>query len=292
MAKRIPFAGISEPFSSLSHLFSALFFLIAGIRMIWQGRGNWGRSLSLIIYVFCTVFLFSMSGVYHLLEKGSTANYVLKILDHAGIYVMISGSFTPFQIILLRGYQRWVPLLLIWAFAITGLTLTAVFFDTIPEWLLLSFFIGMGWMGGFTILAVWKVSKRASKLIVLGGVFYTIGALFDFLRWPTLILGVFEAHELFHVAVSAAALVHFWAIREISHWPVSSHLTFIVQEMPDRVEAFSTTENIRFKGKSASDIRQLVKEWTHKSFHRAHLPKSIRFKFFKEDHWDIEDKDE
>jgi channel protein (hemolysin III family) len=212
----ISFLGFSEPISSIVHLLSALFFLVAGTTMIYKSNLHRLPLAGMVIYIFCAVFLFSMSGVYHLLEKETTANYVLRILDHAGIYLMIAGSFTPFQLILLKGAKRWGVLIPIWILAITGLTLTAIFFDSMPEWLLLSFFIAMGWLSLFTVYFIRKIDFLSVKYIFSGGVLYTVGAAFDFLRWPNLIDGVLAAHELFHLFITAAAMVHFKRIWDLS----------------------------------------------------------------------------
>ncbi len=284
MLDRIPFLGFSEPISSLTHLLTAIFFLILGSKMLWNSRGNNKRVLSLFIYYFCCIFLFSMSGVYHLLEKGTTGNYVLQILDHAGIYLMISGSFTPFQIILLRRFQRWIPLSVIWILSITGLTLTAIFFDTMPEWLLLSFFIAMGWMSLFTVLFIKKIAPQTVKYIFIGGVLYTLGAIADFTRWPQLFTGVLEAHEVFHLFVSAAALVHFYAINKISKMPVSDVLTIHIKEYPSCFKAYPTSENFFIQAKTEEELREKIREWIENEYLSIFKPRQIKLKFFKEDH--------
>ncbi len=286
MITRIPFLGFHEPISSLTHLITAIFFLLLGIKMIWAARGNATRVTSLIIYITCSVYLFTMSGVYHLLQKGTTGNYVLQILDHTGIYLMISGSFTPFQIILLRGFKRWIPLCIMWILAITGLTLTAIFFKTIPEWLLLSFFISMGWMSLFTVWFIRNIDIRTVSLIFVGGVLYTVGALVDYDRWPVLIPQVLEAHEIFHIFVSAAAIVHFYAIYKISKIPISDQLTVIVSSTPKDFRAYFTSEHAFFKANSDEQLRQKVKNWINEKYIRILRPKRIRLRYFKEDDLD------
>lgn len=283
MLERIPIPGFSEPVNSLSHLLSAGFFLFFGLWMLGKGRGNRGRMFSLSLYVFCNVFLFSMSGVYHLLEKGTDASYVLRVLDHAGIYLMISGSFTPFQIILLRGAKRWVPLAAIWVLATTGISLTAVFFDTMPEWMLLAFFISMGWMSLATVWFIRKTAPETVKLIFIGGVFYTLGAMFDFLRWPALIPSVFEAHELFHLFVTAGAFAHFAAIFRISDFPVSNSLTAVVKRLPGRYKGYFTSERAVFHASSDEEMKEKILDWTRSRFLEPLLPKTIKIKYFQED---------
>lgn len=289
MIERISMLGFSEPISSWTHLVSALFFLIGGVYLCHKGRGNKLRFFSLFVYAFCGVFLFSMSGVYHLLEKGSDANYVLQILDHAGIYLMISGSFTPFHVILLRGLNRWIPLLLIWVMAITGVVLTSIFFSSMPEWLLLTFFISMGWMSLFMVWHIRKIDPSTNRLIFIGGILYTFGAIVDFARWPNPLVGVLEAHEIFHVFISAAAIVHFFAIYRVADFPVSERLVLIIKKYPDKITAKFKTERPIFSASSVNEVKLKASGWVEAKFFKDHSPREIKLCYFEEEFFVLKD---
>jgi channel protein (hemolysin III family) len=140
--------GFSEPFSVITHLLGAVVFLILGVRLLRRGRGNCSRVVFLGIYAVFCVLLLSMSGVYHMMVRGGGAHRVLERLDHGAIFVLIAGTFTPTLGILFRGWLRWGQLVLIWAAAITGITLKTIFFDDLVEWLGLSFYLTLGWFGG------------------------------------------------------------------------------------------------------------------------------------------------
>ena len=289
MNKIIPFLGFSEPLSSMSHLLAALFFLAVSFLIIFRSRGNHFRVFALTLYFMCNVFLYSMSGVYHLLEKGTDANYVLRILDHAGIFLMIAGSFTPFQIILLRGLKRWVPLITIWCISIVGVTLTSIFFDSISESVILSLYIAMGWMSVFTVWFIRRFDMKTVWFITLGGVFYTLGALLDHFKWPVIIEGVFAYHELFHILIVIASLIHLFAIYRISHLPISDNLTVIIKKYPNRYEASFITENGILESDSLEGIKGQVKDWIHEHFPEKMLPHSVRIQYFEEDELNLED---
>ena len=200
--------GISEPFSSLSHLLGAGVFAVLGIYLVRRNRGPLGNKVSLGVFAFSCVFLLSMSGVYHLLALGSSRS-VLQRLDHAAIFVLIAGSFTATHGILFRGLARWGMLFLFWSAAITGLTLKTVFFETFPEALGLSLYVGFGWLGMVSGGLLWRrFSFTFVKPLLWGGIFYTAGGVFEFLRTPTLIPGVVGPHELFHVAVLIGMAFH------------------------------------------------------------------------------------
>jgi channel protein (hemolysin III family) len=126
-----PIIGFADPVSSWSHLLAAGVSLI-GTGVLWaKGRGNVARVASLTVFSFALVFLFSMSGVFHLLPRGTVARDVLQRLDHAGIWTLIAATFAPIHIILFRGHRRWLVLLIVWAAAITGLVLEIVFFEDV-----------------------------------------------------------------------------------------------------------------------------------------------------------------
>ena len=205
-----PIPGFSEPFSSLTHLLAAGVFLGLGIWLVIYGRGHAGRMTSLIIYSFSTVFLLSMSGVFHLLEPGGTGRMVLQRLDHAGIFLLIAGTFTPVHGILFRGWWRWGMLFLVWSIAITSIVLKSVFFDDFAEWFSLSLYLGLGWFGAVSGLLLYqRYGYQYIKPLIYGALAYTLGAMMEFLRTPELIPGVIGPHELFHIAVLIGIGYHF-----------------------------------------------------------------------------------
>ncbi len=204
-----PIPGFAEPVSSLTHLLSAGIFAVAGGFLLRRGRGDMARIVALGVFVFCCVFLLSMSGVYHLLDAGA-AHRVLQRLDHAGIFAVIAGSFTPIHWILFAGWGRWGVLLLVWALAITGITLKVVFFDEIPEWLGLATYLGLGWIGLASGFVLWRrFGFGLIRPLVCSGLAYTVGGVLEFLRMPVIIPGVVGPHELLHLGVIAGVAFHF-----------------------------------------------------------------------------------
>jgi channel protein (hemolysin III family) len=203
--------GFSDPVSSLSHLSAAMVFAILSVPLMSRGRGDALRVVSLAVFAFSCVLLLSLSGAYHLLSPGTAAREVLMRLDHAAIFVLIAGSFTPVHVILLRDRWQWHLLAWIWAAAIAGLALKTVYFDTMPAWLGLLMYLGLGWLGLISTVAIaLRSGVRFILPLVWGALAYTVGALADFLNWPVLVAGVVGPHELFHLAVLAGISLH-WA---------------------------------------------------------------------------------
>jgi channel protein (hemolysin III family) len=203
--------GFSEPFSSWTHLLGAVVFAVLGVRLLLRhGRGA-GRIVALLLFGFSSVFLLSMSGVYHLLDADGAGRDVLRQLDHGAIFVLIAGTITAVHALLFKGPWRWVMIVLAWSICATAVTLKSVFFAELPEWASFSAYIGMGWLGIISILRLWWLRGLGYVALLLsGGLTYTVGALLDFLRLPVLLPGVIGPHELFHVAVLVALGLH-WA---------------------------------------------------------------------------------
>jgi len=209
--------GFSDPVSSLSHLSAAVVFAILSVPLMSRGRGDALRVVSLAVFAFSCVLLLSLSGAYHLLSPGTAAREVLMRLDHAAIFVLIAGSFTPVHVILLRDRWQWHLLAWIWAATIAGLVLKTVFFDTMPAWLGLLMYLGLGWLGLISTVAIARRSGvRFILPLVWGALAYTLGALADFLDWPVLVAGVVGPHELFHLAVLAGISFHWAFVHEIA----------------------------------------------------------------------------
>jgi len=199
--------GLYEPFSALSHLIGAALFAWLGALLLRRGRGDPLRVALLAVYAGSCVLLLTASGAYHMTARGSVASRVLARLDHAAIFVLIAGTFTPVHGLLFRGWLRWGPLAVVWSLAAAGIALKTLFFSDLPEWAGLSAYLGLGWLGALTGLLLWVRHGLAFvRPLLAGGLAYSAGAILEYHRWPVLIPGVVHGHEVFHLAVLAGAL--------------------------------------------------------------------------------------
>ena len=211
------FPGFYDPFSAISHLVGAALFLVLGYRLLRRGRGDALRPVFLSVYAASCVFLFAMSGVYHMMSGGGAARTVMARLDHAAIFVMIAASFTPVHGLLFRGWLRWAPLAFVWTAAVTAITLKTLFFDSLPGWFGLTIYLTLGWLGVFSgVLVARRRGFAFVAPLFWGGVAYSIGAAMDFLDRPVLLSGVVRAHEVFHMAVLIGAFLHYVFIWKIA----------------------------------------------------------------------------
>lgn len=258
MRETITFLGLYDPVSSWMHLLAAFGFLIAGFFLVRKAWGSKLRITSMMLYTFSLVFLFSMSGTFHLLEYNTAGRSVLQVLDHAAIWILIAGTFVPIHTLMFRGPKRWGVLLLVWTITIPGVVLTTVFFSTMPEWLSLSFYLGLGWIGILTAyLVVRQYGKREARYIFYGGLAYTVGAVMEFLRWPVLVPGVIEAHDFFHVFVILGASYHWYFVYEHAAWPIYHKQIFIIKHNPERTyfRAHAKGENLRFEAETLDELK-------------------------------------
>jgi len=214
--------GFTHPLSSIIHFLGALFFTYLAYFLIRRGKGSSIRIISLVIFSSSCIFLLLMSAVYHLLETSGTAHAVFQRLDHAAIFLVIAGTFTPIHCILFTGFLRWGFLIIVWVLAISGLVLKTVFFTTIPEWLGLSFYLGLGWMGLFMGYKLWQRYGFAFiRPLVIGGICYTAGALIEYQHKLILLPGIIGPHEILHIAVLAGIGFQWWFIvKAMDRFPV------------------------------------------------------------------------
>ncbi|MBT6486832.1 MAG: DNA-binding protein [Planctomycetaceae bacterium] len=211
--------GFHEPVSCFTHLLAAPIFLILGYILVRRSRGNRWHAVSLAVMALCTVFLLSMSAVYHLLGPG-TGRYVMRQLDVAGVFALIAGTVTPVHAILFSGFNRWAPLLLIWAAAAAGITLRTVFPEGLAPGVGTGIFLLLGWGGLISCILLWRrYGFSFVKPLLWGGVAYTLGALVLGLNWPVLIPGVVCAHELWHVAVLVGLGLHWRFVFQFANGP-------------------------------------------------------------------------
>jgi channel protein (hemolysin III family) len=186
----------------MTHLLGAGVFAVLSVPLLRRGRGSLLRIVCLGVFAFSSVMLLSISGVYHLLSHGGVGRDVMLRLDHAAIFVLIAGTFTPVHGLLFHGRWRGEPLLVLWAVTVAAVTLKTVFFNSVPEWIGLSLYLGLGWVGLVSGIALWfRYGWAFIRPLTWGGIAYTIGATLDYVHWPAVIPGVIQWHELFHIAV-------------------------------------------------------------------------------------------
>ena len=202
---------VKDPVSGYSHLAGALMFL-AGTVLLVKKAGDIRETISFLIFGFSTILLYLASALYHLFGAPAEKISYTRKLDHALIYLLIAGTFTPFCLVLVRGILGWTVFVSVWVIAAVGTT--AIFFDSfwkkMPRWASTGLYLLMGWIAVALIYPL-RTKPTVIAFIAAGGIFYTIGAIIYVLKKPNLNKYV-GFHELFHFFTLAGTFAHFWCV--------------------------------------------------------------------------------
>lgn len=167
--------------------------------------------VAMIIYGLSIIILYASSSVYHLLKQGR-AKKLFRVFDHCTIFLLIAGTYTPFCLITLRteGAWGWIIFTVLWILAFIGMTLNAVnMHNKVVKRLSMTAYLAMGWCGVIAIVPLLRtLSTQALVLTLVGGIAYTVGAIFY-------VFGRRRAkfiHGVWHLFVLAGTILHFIAI--------------------------------------------------------------------------------
>ena len=193
-----------EKLNVLTHAFG-LIMSIVGLPFLLlkslQYNGFW-KPLSIIIFGVSLIVLYAASTFYHA-SKDSKLRRKLNIFDHAAIYILIAGTYSPFTIIILDGSYGWLIFSCTWVFAFVGIVLKFFFtgrFDKLST----AMYILMGWQIILVIKPLMNAfSINGLKFLFAGGVFYTLGALLYSSKKIT------YNHAIFHVFVLLGSASHY-----------------------------------------------------------------------------------
>ncbi len=186
------------------HAVAAVFALIGTIFLLLRTVGDAPKQLSLLIYGVSSLLLFGWSAFYHIGTWSVSRRAFMRRIDHANIFVLIAGTYTPIVFNVMTGGWRIAILTIIWVLAVVGVA-TAAPAVHLPRWITAALYVIMGWV---VIAAVpelvAQVDINGMLLLLLAGILYTLGAVAYALRKPTLWSRIFSFHEVFHLATILA----------------------------------------------------------------------------------------
>jgi hemolysin III len=203
------------------HLVCFFLAIPAGVAVILLADGTRAR-VGAAVYAVGMVALFGVSGSYHRGRWSAAARRRMQQLDHATIFVMIAGSYTPLCLVALQGWLAPAMLVAAWVGATVGVVLafSGGRRSRVAKGVL---YIALGWVSvAATPQMVVRLAAGELVLIVGGGVLYTVGAVFLATRWPDPFPRVFGYHEVWHALVVAAVICHFVAIASLVGSPASA----------------------------------------------------------------------
>lgn len=206
MSARPAGRGFREPVNAGTHLAGAVVAAVATAALALLARDRPLAQAAFLVFGASSVALFGASTLLHAVWAGPRLARWLRRLDHGAIYLLIAGSYTPVTLVAVRPVNpalAWWLFGLAWLLAALGLVFKAFWLGA-PRWLSTALYVGMGWL---VVVALGPVARALGPAnltwLVLGGAFYTVGAVVYATKRPRLVPGVFGFHELWHLFVLA-----------------------------------------------------------------------------------------
>jgi hemolysin III len=185
--------------------------LAAGIVLIALAETTAAR-VSAAIYAGTALLLFAVSGVYHRGTWSPRVESFLRRFDHANIYLLIAGSYTPFGVLTLEGQVRVVALATVWGGALAGVVFRTTWLGA-PRWLFTAFYLLLGWAAVIFLPQLLDgAGVVAFVLVAVGGALYTAGGVVYAIRRPNPSPTYFGFHEVFHSLTIAAFITQYVAV--------------------------------------------------------------------------------
>lgn len=186
--------------------------LVVGALLIAYSDDNAMTRTSASIFAGSVAAMFGASALYHRITWSPRVRPWLRRVDHAGIYLLIAGTYTPVGLLALHGALQRVVLALVWSGAAAAVLLKFVWVKA-PKWLAAVIGIALGWVGVAAMPELWRTAGVAAVvLLAAGGLAYTAGALVYALKRPNPAPRVFGYHELFHAFTIVAVACQYVAI--------------------------------------------------------------------------------
>lgn len=184
--------------------------MVSGVVLIAAAEPGRAR-LSASVFAAAVVFCFGASALYHRPTWRPGVRSWLARLDHAAIYLLIAGTYTPVCLLVMAPGWRKVVLALVWSGAAAAILLK-LFWVRSPKWLAAVIALTLGWIAAAAFGQLLKIPLPGLILLLAGGVLYSIGAIVYARKRPDPVPHVFGYHELFHLLTVAAVGCHYATI--------------------------------------------------------------------------------
>ncbi len=198
-------------FRGVFHQWALVAAVPPGIALVVSAEGK-AAKLATAVFAVSVAAMLGLSALYHRVTWSPARRLWMRRLDHAGIYGLIAGTYTPVGLLVLEGAWRWAVLAIVWGGALAAIALKLLWVAA-PKWLAAAIAIALGWMGVVVYpQLVARAGVTAGALVLAGGLLYTAGAVVYIRRRPDPRPAVFGYHEVFHVLVVAAVALQYGAV--------------------------------------------------------------------------------
>lgn len=192
--------------------------IMGGILLVILANGMPAK-ITTAIFFASSLLLFGNSALYHRFNWSPKVKLTLKRIDHANIFLLIAGSYTPITWLALPQDKAILLMSLIWGSAVLGIGFR-VFWISAPRWLYTPIYVAMGWGAIAFVVDFMNANAPMMILILAGGLCYTVGALVYALKKPNPFPGKFGFHEIFHTLTVLAFMCHWVAALLIALNPI------------------------------------------------------------------------
>lgn len=192
--------------------------IAAGIVLIALADGPVAKWAS-AVFMVTSMLLFGNSALYHRINWSPKTKVILKRIDHANIFLLIAGTYTPISLLALPLDKGIILLIAVWSGALLGIGFR-VFWITAPRWLYVPLYVLLGWAAVAFIGDIFAANAAAMILVIVGGLFYTAGSVVYGFKKPNPWPGHFGFHEVFHTLTVLAFLCHWTAALLVALNPV------------------------------------------------------------------------
>jgi len=175
------------------------------------------------IFFASSFLLFGNSALYHRFNWKPKVKITLKRIDHANIFLLIAGSYTPMAMLALPSEKGLVLLVAVWIGAVLGISFR-IFWINAPRWLYVPLYVLLSWAAMFYVVDFFSFNAVAMSLILIGGLCYTAGAVVYGIKKPNPFPGHFGFHEIFHALTVIAFICHWVAVLQVSMQPLLGSL--------------------------------------------------------------------
>jgi hemolysin III len=203
-------ARVKPRLRGVSHELSFYGSLSLGVALVAAADPGRAR-FSATVFALCVAAMFGASALYHRPTWTPRRRALLVRVDHAAIYLLIAGTYTPVGLLVLSTGWAIPVLSIVWGGALAAIVLKLCWVQA-PKWLSASIGVTLGWVGVFAFSELLKVPVIGLLLLLAGGLFYTAGAVVYARRRPDPWPAVFGYHEIFHAFVIAAAACQYASI--------------------------------------------------------------------------------
>jgi len=192
------------------------FFVSLGLgALLFAGADGGKERIAAGIFAVSVSTMLGISALYHRVVWPPRTRRWMRRLDHAAIFLLIAGTYTPFGLLALEGAWRVAVLAIVWAGALAAIVLKVAWIDA-PRWVAAVLAVALGWIGASAVPQIYTYAGATPlTLLAAGGVLYTAGAVVYAVKRPDPAPALFGYHELFHALVVGAAACQFAAVAAI-----------------------------------------------------------------------------